>query len=58
VGATGVARSPLRPAGTAEFGGTLVDVVSDGGFVAPGTPVRILAVEGERVTVCAEGDRS
>jgi membrane-bound serine protease (ClpP class) len=53
IGAVGEARSPLRPAGTAEFHGALVDVVSSGEFVAAGDKVRVIAVEGERVTVAA-----
>ncbi len=51
VGAVGIATSPLRPAGSAEFDGRRVDVVSDGGFVDTGSEVRVLRVEGERVTV-------
>jgi membrane-bound serine protease (ClpP class) len=45
--------SPLRPAGVAEFEGRRVDVVSEGAFVAAGTPVRVVAVEGSRIVVRA-----
>ncbi len=51
VGATGVATSPLRPAGTAEFADALFDVVSTGGFIEQGAAVRVLEREGERITV-------
>jgi membrane-bound serine protease (ClpP class) len=55
-GEIGVARSPLRPAGTAEFDGRLVDVVSDGPLVETGERVRVSRVEGRIVTVLpAEG---
>ena len=50
-GAEGEAITLLRPAGTARFGEQRVDVVSDGGFVSPGTRVRVLRVEGIRVVV-------
>ncbi len=51
VGAQGVARSILRPSGKAEFGGELYDVITEGQFVDPGTPVRVVAVEGARIVV-------
>lgn len=51
VGDEGVARTILRPAGQAKFGQTLVDVVADGEFIEPGSPVRVRAVEGKRVVV-------
>ncbi len=51
LGAIGRATSALRPAGSAEFDGKLVDVVSDGGFIDADANVRVVAVEGHRVTV-------
>lgn len=51
VGQTGEALTALRPAGTAQFGEQRVEVMTEGEFVAPGTKVRVLAVEGARVTV-------
>lgn len=51
VGAAGVALTPLRPAGTAEFGDRLLDVVSDYGFIDAGSPVRVTSVGRFRVTV-------
>ncbi|CAN5325588.1 nodulation protein NfeD [soil metagenome] len=51
VGIEGVAITDLRPAGTATFGDERVDVVSDAGWVAAGTPVRVLRAEGYRHVV-------
>ncbi len=57
VGAVGTAASDLRPAGVARFGPDRVDVVSDGDFVNAGARVRVLRVEGNRITVRAlEGE--
>ncbi len=49
----GVATSDLRPAGVARFGNERVDVVSEGDFIPVGTTIRVLRVEGMRVTVRA-----
>lgn len=51
LGDVGVALTALRPAGTAELDGRRVDVVSDGSFIAPGAPVRVVEVAGHRVVV-------
>ncbi|MFN0133463.1 MAG: NfeD family protein [Phycisphaerales bacterium] len=51
VGATGVAQTPLRPSGRAQFGDRLVDVVSETGFVEPGQAVRVTNVSDFRVGV-------
>ncbi|MBM4032948.1 MAG: hypothetical protein FJ291_14330 [Planctomycetes bacterium] len=51
VGKEGVAQSELRPAGVALIGGKRVDVVADGALIPPGTRVRVVAVEGNRVVV-------
>ena len=48
VGAEGTALTDLRPAGTGVFGDERIDVVSDGSFVAAGTPIRIIRSEGYR----------
>lgn len=53
VGLAGITRTALRPAGKAELNGALVDVVSDGGYVEPGTAVRVVKVEGATVVVSA-----
>lgn len=52
-GQQGVANSDLRPAGVARFGSRRVDVVTEGDFVSRGTPIEVLRVEGNRVTVRA-----
>jgi membrane-bound serine protease (ClpP class) len=51
VGDTGVACSPLRPAGKVRFGQDYVDVVSDGTFINPGEQVRVVQVRGNRIVV-------
>ncbi len=50
-GQRGVAVTMLRPAGTAEFGDVRADVVTEGGFVAAGTTVEVIRVQGRRVVV-------
>jgi membrane-bound serine protease (ClpP class) len=49
----GTALTTLRPSGTALIDGQRVDVVADGSMIAPGTPVKVVAVEGARVVVRA-----
>ena len=51
VGARGLAMSSLRPSGTAEIDGRMVDVVTDGDWVRGGARVEVAAVEGNRITV-------
>lgn len=51
VGSEGVALSPLRPAGTADFDGKRLDVVTEGGFIEIHSRVKVIAVEGTRVVV-------
>lgn len=50
-GQTGITLTPLRPAGTAQFGSQRLDVVTEGGFIPANTLVEVLAVEGTRVIV-------
>jgi len=50
-GKTGVAASYLRPAGVAQIDGKRVDVLTEGEFIASGTPIRVTRVEGARVFV-------
>ncbi|MEJ2290909.1 MAG: NfeD family protein, partial [Deinococcales bacterium] len=52
-GRQGTALSDLRPAGVARFDGERVDVVSEGDFIAAGSTLTVLHVEGMRVTVRA-----
>ena len=51
VGQEGVALTALRPAGRARFGNQMVDVVTDGAFIASGAAVAVLEVHGNRVVV-------
>jgi membrane-bound serine protease (ClpP class) len=53
VGIEGVALSDLRPAGVARFGDDRIDVVTQGDFIPTGARLRVLRVEGNRVTVRA-----
>lgn len=56
VGAEGVAKSMLRPTGNAEFSGDMVvDVVTRGEFVEPGTRIRVIEIEGSRIVVERNG---
>lgn len=50
-GKEGVAVTSLRPSGTVEMEGQLLDVVAEGGFVRRGQRVRITRVTGMRIVV-------
>jgi membrane-bound serine protease (ClpP class) len=50
-GKEGTAVSFLRPAGIADIQGRRVDVLTQGDFIAQGTPVRVTRVEGSRIFV-------
>jgi membrane-bound serine protease (ClpP class) len=41
----------LRPAGVALVNGRRVDVVTEGGLIAAGARVKVVAIEGNRVVV-------
>lgn len=51
VGLEGKTLSDLRPAGKIKQGNQILDVVSSGGFVEKGTPVRIIEVTGNHIVV-------
>ncbi len=51
LGRTGLASSPLHPAGIADIDGRRVDVVSDGDHIDAGQPIRVTRVDGNRVVV-------
>jgi membrane-bound serine protease (ClpP class) len=51
VGDEGVTTTPLKPVGQAEINDRIVDVVSDLGFIDPGTPVRVISTGSMRVVV-------
>ena len=56
LGRSGVAASPLRPAGIATIDGRRVDVVSNGPLIEPGVAVVVDKVDGNRVVVRRVGD--
>ena len=51
LGASGVALTDLRPAGTASFGDERRSVVSEMGVLDSGTLLTVVAVEGYRIVV-------
>ncbi|VGO18768.1 NfeD family protein [Pontiella sulfatireligans] len=51
VGQEGVARSDLRPGGTAYFNDRKIDVVTYGDYIPRQTPIRIVEVHGNRIIV-------
>ena len=51
LGQIGVALSPLRPGGKAQFGDRILDVLSQGDLVATGTRVRIIGFSGSEALV-------
>ena len=51
LGREGKATTVLRPTGIAEFDGVRLNVVSEGEFIAMGTAVRVVRIEGSRILV-------
>ncbi len=51
VGQQGTAMTPLRPAGRAEIGERVVDVVSEGDFIGVGSAVEVIQVRGTHIVV-------
>lgn len=51
LGRTGTAATVLRPSGAALIDGERLDVVTEGEFLEPGTPVMVIKVEGSRIVV-------
>ena len=51
LGQTGTALTDLRPAGTVQIDKLRIDVVTEGGYIARGSDVEVVRVEGNRVTV-------
>ena len=51
VGDWGEAMTPLRPAGKVHFSEATLDVVSEGSFVEPGSVVRVVEIQGNRIIV-------
>ena len=53
LGREGVTSSVLRPTGIADFDGVRLNVSSEGDYIAAGTQVRIIKVEGAKILVRA-----
>lgn len=51
IGQTGTSSTMLRPGGYATIGGRRVDVVTLGEHLPAGTPIEVMAVEGNRIVV-------
>ncbi|MEA3367337.1 MAG: NfeD family protein, partial [Planctomycetota bacterium] len=56
LGETGRTTTMLRPAGKAHLGDRLVDVVTNGEFLAAGTTIRVVEVRGNRIVVAPAPD--
>ncbi len=54
LGMRGVAESMLRPAGRGRFEGKSFQVVSRAEYLPPGTPIRVVQVDGNRIVVDPE----
>jgi membrane-bound serine protease (ClpP class) len=57
VGTEGRTTSPLLPGGKARFGDQLLDVITDGDFVARGAEIVVVAVRGNRIVVRAKREQ-
>jgi membrane-bound serine protease (ClpP class) len=51
----GTAQTTLRPSGKARFADHIVDVVTDGEFIAAETPIMVTQKDGMRVVVKQRG---
>ncbi|MEO8398683.1 MAG: nodulation protein NfeD [Ignavibacteriaceae bacterium] len=51
LGLEGIALTTLRPAGTADFDGKRVDVVTEASYIENGKKIRVIKVEGSKVIV-------
>jgi membrane-bound serine protease (ClpP class) len=50
-GMQGISLSILRPSGKARFADRVIDVVTQGEFIPPGTPISVIQTDGMRVVV-------
>lgn len=53
VGKTGLALTPLRPSGTADFEGVRLDVLTRGEFIEKGSNVTVDEIKGKKIIVKA-----
>jgi membrane-bound serine protease (ClpP class) len=51
LGDSGTARSALRPYGTIDLGGRLIEAMVEGGYLQSGTAVRVREIRGEKIIV-------
>ena len=51
VGKMGTSLTTLRPAGTADFDGVRLDVITEGEFIESNVPVRVVRTEGNHIIV-------
>lgn len=51
LGAVGVVKNELRPAGTAIFDKEPIDVVSEGDYILKGAKIEVVGVNGSRIVV-------
>ncbi len=51
IGLEGIALTTLRPAGTADFDGRRVDVVTEASYIEHGKKIKVIKVEGHKVIV-------
>ncbi len=51
LGKEGVAVTDLRPSGTGDFDGVVLDIISEGRYIEKGTPLVIAKVEGSKLVV-------
>lgn len=51
IGQEGIALTILRPAGTGEFSGRRLDVVTEGSFIESGVKIKVVRTEGRRIVV-------
>ncbi len=54
LGRKGKATTDLMPSGKGNFGGRLLDVISEGEFIPRGEPLRVIRHEGSRIVVARE----
>lgn len=57
-GAEGIAVSALRPAGSAEFDGKIFEVTTHGDYLAAGSRIRIVQVQGQMIIVEPVGENN
>lgn len=56
LGRVGEAVTPLRPAGIVEIGGERIEVQTEGGFIASGSRVKVVAMDRQRFFVRLEAE--